>query len=437
MTEAARGRAPRGGGSGYYNGVRRLRSPRSCGAALLCVVLLVAWPWSPGARAQPGAAAPEGAAPAAPSARSELSLLTGGALDLRWTTPVSRVLAASPAFDPQTAYAATRDGMLVAWDLETGRARWQTAVDTSLPVAVGGDLVFVVVPGGVRALRADTGAAAWQRTLPGTVAAPPYWDTGWLILSLAGGDLAAFRAADGEPLWRSPLGSVAHVPPAPALDNLYLGLEDGRTVALALASGRTVWARELGGVATGLTALDDQLIVGTTSGALYSVDLARGRTRWRWRTGAPVVASAVADGKRIYVTAYDHILRALDRRSGNLRWRRALPHRPAGSPVLVGDMVLVPTLSTELAAYLAATGAPALAVASATEVTGSTHIRVGGPPTGIRLVAVSVEGQLLAFAPRVEPAPSALGDLPGTAVTEPRPAQASVPPPATPPPDRR
>lgn len=398
----------------------------------MCGALLVARAGPVLAQAPPGAAAPVVATPSAPTALAELSLLKGGALDLRWTTPSSRALVASPAFDAQTAYAATRDGMLVAWDLDTGRARWQTAVDTSLPVAVGGDLVFVVVPGGVRALKADSGAVAWQRTLPGAVAAPPYWDTGWLILSFAGGDLAAFRGADGELLWRSPLGSVAHVPPAPALDNLYLGLEDGRTVALALASGRAVWARELGGVTTGLTALDDQLIVGTTVGTLYSVDLVRGRTRWRWRTGAPVVGSAVADAKRIYVTAYDHILRALDRRSGNLRWRRALPHRPAGSPVLVGDMVLVPSLSTELAAYLAATGAPALAVASATEVTGSTHIRVGGAPTGTRLVTVSVEGQLLAFAPRVEPAPSALGDLPGTAVAEPRAPHASVPPPSAP-----
>ncbi len=381
----------------------------------------------PGQAQGPTPPAPAAATPAPRAQGPALSLLKGGALDLRWTTPVASPLAAPPAFDSDTAYAATRDGMLVAWDLDTGRARWQAAVDTSLPVAVGGDLVFAVVAGGVRAVKATTGALAWQRTLPGTVAAPPVWDTGWLLLSFAGGDLAAFRAADGELLWRSPLGAVAHVAPAPALDNLYLGLADGRVVALTLASGRTVWTRELGGVATGVTALDDQLIVGTTAGTLNSVDLVHGRTRWRWRTGAPVVASAVADATRIYVTAYDHLLRALDRRSGNLRWRRALPHRPAGSPVLVGDMVLVPSLSTELSAYDAATGAPALAVASATEVAGSTFIRTGGSPSGTRLVAVSVEGQLLAFAPRVEPAPAALTALPGTAVTEPRAPQAPSP----------
>jgi outer membrane protein assembly factor BamB len=392
---------------------------------LICAALLLV----PAPAAECQEAPPAAPAAQAPDAESGpvLSLLGGGGLDLRWTSPASSPLAAAPAFDTQTAYAVTRDGALVAWDLDTGRTRWQAAVATALPVAVGGDLVFAAVTGGVRALRAADGVVAWQREVPGTVAAPPYWDTGWLILSFEGGDLAALRAADGEVLWRAPLGAVAHVPPAPALDNIYFGLADGRTVALALTSGRTVWTRELGGTATGLTALDDQLLVGTSAGALHSVDLTGGRTRWRMRTGAPVVGSAVADEKRIYVIAYDHLLRALDRRSGNLRWRRGLPHRPAGSPVLVAALVLVPSLATELAAYDAATGEPALSVTSATEVAGSTHFRVGGRPTGTRLVAMSVEGQLLAFAPRVEPAPAALGDLPGTAVSEPPAAQ---PPPA-------
>lgn len=413
-------RAP-GGGSSYYNGVRRRPTPSYCGVVLVCAAALVA-----------GDAAAQSPAPSSPPAGPALSLL-GGALDLRWMTPVASPLAAPPALDGQSAYAPTRDGRLVAWDLDSGRARWQTTTSTTMPVAVGGDLVFAVVADGVEARRASTGVPVWQRALTGTVAAPPYWDTGWLILSFEGGDLAAFRAADGELLWRTALGAVAHVPPAPARDNLFLGLADGRTVALALKTGQTIWTRDLGGVATGLTALDEQLLVGTSAGALHSVDLTGGRTRWRWRTGAPIVATAVADERRIYVSAYDHILRALDRRSGNLRWRRALPHRPAGAPVLVGGTVLVPLLATELAAYAATTGAPALSMTSVGEVAGSTHYRVGGPPGGTRLVAVSVEGQLLAFAPRVEPAPVALGDLPGTAVSEPPPAQAvsPVPPPAS------
>jgi outer membrane protein assembly factor BamB len=285
----------------------------------------------------------------------------------------------------------------------------------------------------VQALDVVSGAPRWRKTLPGEVAAPPYWDTGWLVLAFAGGDLAAFRAADGELLWQAPLGSVAQTAPVPALAALYLGLADGRVVALDLATGRTLWTRPLDGTATGILALDDQIVVGTTARAVHSLDLTSGRSRWRWRVGGAAVGAAAADERTIYLVAYDHLLRAVDRRSGNLRWRRALPHRPAGSPLLAGRLVLVPSLSTEIAAYDAATGAPALAIASAGEVAGETRLRRGGTAAGTRLLAVSVEGRLLAFAPRVEPVPASLETLPGVAVAEPAAAETPSPPPPGPP----
>ena len=255
-------------------------------------------------------------------------------------------------------------------------------------------------------------------------------------MSLEGGDLIALRAADGEPQWTAPLGATLATAPVPALDAVYLGLADGRIVALELKTGRPRWTRPLDGRATGLRALDEQLVVGTTARAVYSLDLRNGRSRWRWRVGGAAVGRATADDRRIFFAAYDHLLRAVDRRSGNLRWRRALPHRPAGSPLLVGAMVLMPSLSPEISAYDAATGAPALAIASAGEVAGETLLRSGGSPAGTRILAISVEGRILAFAPRVEPAVAPIDGLPGTAVIEPAPPQA-VPPPADPGCDRR
>ena len=209
-------------------------------------------------------------------------------MDVRWATSPDVALATAPGFDATTAYVPTRDGALTARDLETGAARWRVEAATPYAPAVGGDLVYVVVSGGVRALAASTGAMRWQRALPGTVAAPPYWDTGWLILSFEGGDLAAFRAADGELVWRVSLGAIAHVAPAPALDNLYLGLDDGRVVALSLATGAIVWTQAIDGRATGLAALDDALVVGTSAGFVASLDLRSGAARWRFRTGAAV-----------------------------------------------------------------------------------------------------------------------------------------------------
>ena len=410
------------GGRRYYSGVRASVTPSGSGGRRACrwLAALVAavWPATAGAQST-GAAA---------------SLLAGGTMDVRWATAPEIALSTPPAFDQETAYLTTRDGAVLAIALDTGAVQWRAEAAATFTPAVGGGLVFVTTAGGVRALAASTGRVVWEKALPGRIAAPPYWDTGWLVLSFEGGDLAAFRAADGALIWRVPLGAVAHVPPVPGLDNLYLGLADGRVVALALADGRLVWTQTFDGPASGLTALDEQVLVGTVRGAVASLHLTTGEARWRFRTGAAVVAAPVADDARIYVVAYDHLLRALDRRRGHLKWRRALPHRPAGGPVVTGGTVLVPVFATEQQGFDGRTGSPTLKMTSAGEVAGATRFRVGGRASGTRLTAVSTEGQLIAFAPRVEPAPAPIEALPGLAVPEP-PAPAQ--PPAVPPPSPR
>lgn len=392
---------------GYYSGVELERTARYCGLALSLTAALLA-----GCRHR----VREVAAATPPPG---VALLTGGALDLRWTTDPETPLAAAPAYDVTTAYAPFASGTLAAVDLDSGRVRWRAAVKTGVSPATGDGLVFAASGDGVAAFVAATGAAAWHRTLPGTIAAPLHWDTGWLLASFESGDLVALRASDGALMWRQSLGAIVRVPPAPALANLYVGTEDARLLALDLASGRTLWTRTLDAAASGLTPFDGELVVGTTGRYLYDVDLDSGRVRWRWRIGAPVAGGVAVDERHLYVAAFDHVLRALDRGNGNLRWMKSLPHRPAGTPVVVGTTVMVPTLSTELAAYVAATGAPATAVASAGEVAGEVHLRVGGAARGTRLVALTVERRLLAFGPRVEPAPAPIGGLPGTVVAEP------------------
>jgi outer membrane protein assembly factor BamB len=415
-------------GRRYYNGVWWSVTARYGGRLAVAAAL---WSVAVGAAAQPLPAAALDPATAA----SRLALLTGGTLDVRWISPEGLAVAAPPVLDESTAYVPATGRGLVAFDLDSGRTRWVADGETRWAPTVGGGLVYVAMTGGLRAFDAASGRVVWQRTLPAPASAPPYWDTGWLLVSVEGGDLAAFRASDGELVWQAPLGAAAAVAPVPALDALFLGLADGRVVSLDLASGRQNWARQLDGPATGLRALDDQLLVGTSARAMFSLDLQNGRTRWRWRVGGPVVGAAAADDAHVYFVAFDHLLRAVDRGSGNLRWRQALPHRPAGSPVVIGTTVLVPSLAAEISTYDAATGKPGVKIASAGEVGSETHVRPGGPVGGTRLVAVSVEGRVVAFAPRIEPAPAPLDALPGTPVAEPAAPQAAAAP--TPSRDRR
>lgn len=393
--------------------MRCAAAPRCCGTAVALALIGIA-------------------ATAAAQTTDVPALLVGATLDVRWATGPD-VVAAPPAFDERSAFLVTRDHAVVALDLDTGAERWRASLAATFAPASGDGIVFVVADGTVHALAADTGATRWRRRIDGEPAAPPYFDTGWLMLSTANGDVIALRASDGAPIWRQPLGAPLTGSPAPAGDRLYLGLVDGHVAAVELATGRSLWSIAVEGTPTALTALDEQLLIGTSAGALVSAALDSGRVRWRWRPGAPIVGAPIADAKRIYVAGFDHILRALDRGNGALRWRRPLAHRPAGGPLLLGATVFMPSLSTELEGFNAATGDPATKVSLLSEVIGPAHLRAGGRPTGTRVTAVSTEGHFLAFGLRIEPPPVPLTELPGELVPEPPPPPPPPPQAASPP----
>jgi outer membrane protein assembly factor BamB len=344
-------------------------------------------------------------APAAPTA----------SFDARWVTAFETPASAPPGFDATTAYVPLKGGKLVAVDLNRGTIRWQLDLVTAFTPATGEGLVFTVTDQMIEARDAATGNTKWQAPLPGGAAAPLYWDTGWLLASTTAGDLAAFRANDGRLVWRRQLGAPLVGTPGPALDRLFLPLADRRLVALQLSDGATVWEQTLSAPVTALLALDDQLVFGTADKDVISVDLARGRERWTWEIGGDIAGIPAADDERIYFASRDNMLRAVDRQSGNLRWRAGLTSRPAGGPLRLPEVVVMPLVSNQIVGFDPATGKPSVTAAAAGEIGLQPYVRRGVRQTLPQLITVSREGQLQGFGRRFEPVPQPLSELFGAA----------------------
>lgn len=334
-------------------------------------------------------------------------------LDPRWAIVFDTPPAAAAGFDATAAYVPLKGGQLVAVDLDRGTVRWRLDVATPFTPATGDGLVFTTTESSIEARDAQSGATRWRTPLPGGAAVPLYWDTGWLLASTPNGDLAAFRASDGTLVWRQPLGSPLAAAPVPALDRLYLPLADKRLVAVLLATGETAWSRTLNSRITGMLALDDQLVFGTAGHDVVSVRLSNGRERWTWHVGGDVSGLPSADEKRIYFASRDNVLRAVDRKSGNLRWKASLPSRPAGGPLPLPNTVLMPMVSSEIAGFDLETGKPTVTVKAAGEIGPQPFFRPGARATAVRLVTVSRDGQLQGFAQRFEPVPGLIDVLPG------------------------
>jgi outer membrane protein assembly factor BamB len=333
--------------------------------------------------------------------------------DARWVTAFETPPAASPGFDATTAYVPLKGGQLVAVDLDRGTVRWRLDVVTQFTPATGEGLVFTVTDQTIEARDANTGDVRWQAPLPGGAAAPLYWDTGWLIASTTAGDLAAFRAKDGTLVWRRQLGAPLISAPGPALDRLFLPLADNRLVAVQLINGETVWELKLTAPIAALLALDEQIVFGTTAKELFSVSVTRGRERWKWPLGGDIAGIPAADDKRIFFASRDNIVRALDRKSGNLKWKADLASRPAGGPLKITGALLQPLVSSQIVGFDPVTGKPAVTATAAGEIGVQPYVRLNVRQTSPQLITVSREGQLQGFGRRYEPVPQLLTELPG------------------------
>ena len=326
-------------------------------------------------------------------------------LDTRWSVTFDAPPSSGAAFDATTAYVPLRSGELVAVDLDRGVIRWRTNLTTAFIPATGEGLVFAAASDSIEARDSATGEIRWQTPLPGGVAAPLYWERGWLIASIPAGDLLAFRSADGALIWRQSMGTTLAVPPVVALDRLCLALADGRFIAIELASGTTVWSRTIPGRITGLLSLPEQLVFGTTENMVESTEVKSGRERWRWRVGGDVVGVPYADAKRIYFASRDNMVRAVDRKSGNLKWTASIPSRPAGGPFVISDVVMIPLVSTAIAGFAPVDGRDVVTINAAGETAAQPYVREGLRSTGARLITVSRDGQLQGFGLRFEPPP--------------------------------
>ncbi|HEX8027908.1 MAG TPA: PQQ-binding-like beta-propeller repeat protein [Vicinamibacterales bacterium] len=335
-------------------------------------------------------------------------------LDARWATSFETPAAVTPGFDATTAYVPLKGGQLVAVDLDRGTIRWRLDVTTPFTPATGEGLVFTVNEEVIEARDAKTGDTKWRAPLPGGAAVPLYWDTGWLLASTTAGDLAAFRASDGSLVWRRQLGAPLLSAPGPALDRLFLPLADNRLVAVLLATGETVWERTLPAPITGLLALEDQIVFGTAAKDVTSVDLRRGRDRWSWpRLGGDMAGLPAADDKHIYFASRDNLLRAFDRKSGNLRWKADLASRPAGGPLMLRDLLMMPLVSSQILGFDPKTGKPAATAAASGEIGLLPYVRRDVRQTMPLLITVTREGQLQGFGRRYEPIPALLTELLG------------------------
>lgn len=233
----------------------------------------------------------------------------------RWAFDGATAIGSSPAYWEGILYVAVEylappSGTMWAVDAETGQPLWKddrlwgmphpsTAIDPVHERMVTGSNDGVVYCWEFPSLEfAWSFETDWH--VKGTI---PTWD-GSAFVGSWDGTFHRLALADGTVEWSFETGDVVMSNPGidPESGMVFFGGDDHQVHALKVETGEEIWSRDVGGHVIGsLTVTPETVLVGSYDAHLYALDKATGEVRWRVANRGHVTSAAVPlDGRIFY-----------------------------------------------------------------------------------------------------------------------------------------
>ncbi len=272
-------------------------------------------------------------------------------------------VALRPVGDGTRIYAAGYDGVVAAFDPESGREIWRRKLDTELSAGpgVGENRVVVVARNGIAVvLDASTGEEVWRKNVNGESLARPLISGEVVVVQTIDNRMQALSIFDGRKLWSleqstPTLTMRGSADPVLAGTTVIGGFDNGRLIAADRDTGNVAWESLLS-PPTGRSDLDrlsdidgsiavvgqDIFAVGY-QGRLASVAAESGQVLWSREISS--FEGVSADWSSVYTATDGGEIVALAKRDGVESWRSSdllrreptLP-TPFHTTVAVGDL---------------------------------------------------------------------------------------------------
>ena len=226
----------------------------------------------------------------------------------------------SPTVVGSRLYIGTAQGDVYALRASTGKTLWHYHVGGPVKGAITydrGKVFFGAYDGNLYALHAGNGTLAWTTSSArdwsgghGRFYSTPAVAYSRVYVGSTDGKVYAFDESTGKLVWSRTTGSYVYGSPAVWNGRVYIGSYDHYFYALNAATGNVVWTFQAAGPISGSAAVVDRVVYFSHLGAngarhTYGLDARTGRQIWRWPDGA--FASAVTDGKRLYLVGWGKI----------------------------------------------------------------------------------------------------------------------------------
>jgi outer membrane protein assembly factor BamB len=280
-----------------------------------------------------------------------LDALTGSNVK-RFEAP--EVLSTAAGSDGEMIVAATREGEVIAWNLE-GTQLWRSTLNAevlSRPAVTDGTAAVLTTDGRLVGYDTANGKRRWvvQRPAPALalrIASPIVPVRGGFLVGMAGGRVLAVGARDGQVRWETslaqPRGSneverIADIAPAVGAlsGDLCLAAYQGRVGCVAARDGKVAWSRDFSS-AVGVGTANNQVLATDERSIVHGLGGSAGATLWtNEELKDRQVTAPVASGAFAVVGDYRGFMHLLNLRDGKFAARTQTDGSAiAGTPVLI------------------------------------------------------------------------------------------------------
>ena len=272
-------------------------------------------------------------------------------------------VALRPVGDGNRIYAASQNGVVTAFDPESGKQIWRTKLEVELSAGPGvgeGRLAVTDKKGYVIVLDTATGEEQWRAYIAAESLATPLIKDESVVLQTIDNRLQARSLFDGQERWSIVQSTPAltmrgSASPVVVGTTVIAGFDTGRIVAANINTGVIIWEAllsppkgrsdldRLSDIDGAMALVGQDLYATGYQGRLAAVATESGQVLWNREMSS--YEGVAADWNSVYTVRDDGEIVALTRRNGNEAWRNGSLLRreptlpiPFGTFVVVGDL---------------------------------------------------------------------------------------------------
>jgi len=273
-------------------------------------------------------------------------------------------------------FAATGYSELVALDASSGSRLWTfklSAPAHSAPTAAGGKVFVVSATNVLHAVNQADGTEAWQ--YPGipesagvVSAASPAFSGNTVVVPYSSGEVTAFDSENGQLKWADAVirstrtMAVSGLTDVAASPVIYEGVVyatgvSGRTIAVSLSDGERLWEQSIGSASTPAVSGNAVFVVDLQDN-LVALNRATGEIFWR--SALPVVrkkkfysvwTGPTLAGSLLWAVSNDKKLIGVDPATGNILVDRAMSSPAYVKPIAANGQLLILSADGTLGAF--------------------------------------------------------------------------------------